>query len=296
MKTDLSRETAENVTVKKQKCIQRIDQKVGISTSFAFISDSCNGMRLVRKLLHGCWKTRCYFANCVESSLCFENDEERWFDSENIRIYLSGEATSGVFNAAVFTNAMDYSEPNVVTSCRSAIGTGIHSVCVVERTTAESQSFWTKVREGHSLFNPVLLFTGLLESESAKIDDAYACLIAMKIAIRGAYVISDVEENQIEMSLIRRWDRIYIPVSALAFQCDAYYFDFRNYVTIRFGAALLELNKGSLADQCHNAIEELARDEEHSQLLLADYLHFASIPGLSWPSSKTFNPDMFGDR
>ncbi|KAI0560775.1 hypothetical protein FGB62_100g17 [Gracilaria domingensis] len=120
--------------------------------------------------------------------------------------------------------------------------------------------------------------------------DTYACLIATKIAMRGANVISDVEKNQIEMYLIRRWDRMYSPVHALAFQCDAYYFEFRNYVTIHFGAALLELNKGSLVDQCHNAIEELARDEEHSQLLLAHYLEFCINLGSLLAKLKNVQP------
>ncbi|KAI0561490.1 hypothetical protein FGB62_80g00 [Gracilaria domingensis] len=153
-----------------------------------------------------------------------------------------------------------------------------------------SQSFWTRVREAHALFHPVSLFVALLESETNTMADTYACLIATKIAKRGANVISDVEKNQIEMSLIRRWDRIYSPVHALAFQCDAYYFEFRDYVTIHFGAALLELNKGSLTDQCHNGIEDLAQDEEHWQLLFADYLEFCINPGSLLAKLKNIQP------
>lgn len=51
MKSDLQRETTPNVVSKLEDNIKRLDEKIGIKCVTSFVSDSCNGMRDVRKKL-----------------------------------------------------------------------------------------------------------------------------------------------------------------------------------------------------------------------------------------------------
>lgn len=48
-RSDMLRETTGNVVDKVKDVMTRIEQKVGFRCSFSFVSDSCNGMRVVRK-------------------------------------------------------------------------------------------------------------------------------------------------------------------------------------------------------------------------------------------------------
>lgn len=51
LKSDMHRETTANVAAKVKDVLQRIDEKLGFKCCDAFISDSCNGMRDLRKRL-----------------------------------------------------------------------------------------------------------------------------------------------------------------------------------------------------------------------------------------------------
>ena len=51
LRSDLGRETTCNVFARTGDCMMRLDQNIGFKCCYSFISDSCNGMRDVRKEL-----------------------------------------------------------------------------------------------------------------------------------------------------------------------------------------------------------------------------------------------------
>ncbi|KAI0562918.1 hypothetical protein FGB62_49g225 [Gracilaria domingensis] len=158
------------------------------------------------------------------------------------------------------------------------------------------KSFRSRVREAYFLFNPLPTFIGLLESTSATMADVYTTFVATLLCLQFSHVISVSERTGLEVSLLRLWSRIYSAVHALAFRRDRFYEEFRNYVTCHFGSAVLELGKGSLTDQCHKMIENIAIDDAHAQMLLSDYLKLCVTPSSLLKKLKQAQPRLFGDK
>ncbi|PXF49971.1 hypothetical protein BWQ96_00131 [Gracilariopsis chorda] len=120
--------------------------------------------------------------------------------------------------------------------------------------------------------------------------DAYASFVATLLTMRASSFLNAAQKQMLESSLYLRWDRVYNPVHALAFHCDPYYNDIRSHISLHFGTSSLELNKGAVTEQCHSALETLARDKCHFQSLLGEYLELRVNPCVLLTRLKEFEP------
>ncbi|PXF50186.1 hypothetical protein BWQ96_00346 [Gracilariopsis chorda] len=141
-----------------------------------------------------------------------------------------------------------------------------------------SSASWTRVRELHDVLHSIATFIGLLERDSATMADAYASFVATLLTKRASSFLNAAQKQMLKSSLYRRGDRVYSPVYALAFHCDPYYNDFRTHISLHFGTSSLELNKKAVTEQCHSALETLARVECNLQSLLGEYLELSVNP------------------
>lgn len=128
-------------------------------------------------------------------------------------------------------------------------------------------STWSRVAGMNDILEPICLCIGFLEDDASTLSDIVAAFayirwhieFGISDACKASFSISAADTNILLQKLNRRFGRIYSPVFALAFRLDPLYDDMRLRVTEKFGASFFDFGKGPFINQCHDALNLLAK-------------------------------------
>lgn len=329
LRADLKRETTVNVVAKLEDTIKRIDESTSIRTIFSFVSDSCNGMRDVRKRLLQKklvkWEYGCA-SHCLHNLSCDIGQLDPFKELTKKAVYVS----KSVKNTGMIRKLYDslctekYGKPLVMklfsptrwTSCnemfkrlirvRPALTLMSHAI-LNERESRQidtdfklpsrledilkDPSFWSGINTAISVLNPIAACLGLLESDTCTMSDAYASFIFMRAFIKCS-CLTPAQKQQIDVKLLYRWNRIYSPVHALAFACDPFYSDLRTNFSNKYGVELMELGKGAFNGQCHEAINLLSKDTAHNKELMVEFMRYTLSKDAMLASLNSFRTQL----
>ncbi|OQR81101.1 hypothetical protein ACHHYP_16759 [Achlya hypogyna] len=117
-------------------------------------------------------------------------------------------------------------------------------------------AFWTQIETVSGLLHSVCAALGYLEGDEAT---------------HSSHVLA-------------RFGSIYCPTHALAFITDPLFFDMRQRLVHRFGAAFVQLGQGSVRDQCLAALDLLGRDDQARATLRGEFTEWMASDGGTMPS------------
>ncbi|KAI0557485.1 Ribonuclease H-like protein [Gracilaria domingensis] len=328
LRSDLNRETAENMVARLKNLLERLTVKLGQSPCFGFISDSCNAMRALRarllelhtmKFTYSC-STHCLHNLSMDIGrlpILSATVKQAMFVSKTVKnvgllrkLYESiCMEMKGRIYAMVLFSPTRWTSVNRMLSRLLTVRSVLAFIPVVllnERsqrgidpqfelpnnlaTTLMSASFWANVERIVSVLEPISYYIGLLESDTATLSDAYACFVCTASSIRSSSLLSTEEKHYVESSLTRRWNRIYSPVHALAIRCDPLYTELLSFFRPLYGPEFSELGNGDLNEQCHSALKLLASNSEHNDNLMNDFLRLSLSNEPLLTSLKHFQP------
>ena len=260
LQTDLKRDTTENVVKKIEDSINAIDRKTGINSTFSFVSDSCNGMRIVRqkiiqkglvKWVYGCAahclnnfcesigknifkdliKKSVFVAKSIRNvamikkifnSLC----QEKFKKSFALPLYSKTRWSSVnyMFQRLNKLSSIISLLPHVVLHEKEARGIDSSYELPGELVNiVSSNAFWKEVSAACKIYNIICQCIGVLEGNATTISTAYASVLYVRMHIYDQRQTLGSMYDYIDSELIRNWNRIYSPVHSLAFKCDPLY-------------------------------------------------------------------------
>ncbi|KAI0558418.1 Ribonuclease H-like protein [Gracilaria domingensis] len=330
LKSDLKTDRATNVVSKIKDVMKRLDDIIGFRAGFAFVSDSCNKMRDIRtklqnekvfKWCYGCGSHALH--NLTEDAGKLSNNtktvKEVVFVSKTIkytgvirRLFekvcakrRSRVTLPSLYSPTRWTSASHmldrlYSLRSFVVSLPIALLEEREN----QRMDADyelppafvelisSSAFWCSIQSTAECFKFLAQATTILEAEMATLSDAYAAFLFVRQKLRTLSILSSAEREFLNRSLLRRWDRIYSPVHALAFACDPFYDQMRTSVTANHGIDFIGLGKGPLTQQCIDAFRLLSESTEEQDVLLEELLRYGMDGSPLLSQLKPFHPTL----
>ena len=121
---------------------------------------------------------------------------------------------------------------------------------------------WKGVDRCIAVFDPIFKCLGILESNTSKMETAYAAFIYVYVHITKVVGEEDVRYHMMS-KLLYRWNHIYSPVHALAFFCDPFFYNFCIRVGKVEGGAAIDIGKGKLKQKFRHALQIISRLEEY---------------------------------
>lgn len=119
-----------------------------------------------------------------------------------------------------------------------------------------SSSFWSELKAASEIFDQISSCIVFLESDSCTLSDAYASFIYVRHNISTSSVLNGFENSSLDTKLIRRWNRIYSPIHALALFCDPLYIEMRDNFSSIHGSDFLNFGNGDIIIQCQTALKK----------------------------------------
>lgn len=297
---DLKKESESELATKVVSSLDRLHSFVDKKVAVAFVSDSCNAMRALRRNLldnnHFTWVYGCGahpLNNFCQDLLKLPGLNECLKDAVFIcktiknqgllfKIYASVcKELLGKCYSMVLYSASRWSSVNYMFCRLKCIKRVLMSMpLIIENEKPErgidpsfrlskafaavvvNSEFWQRVNQCVALFDPICKCIGVLESDSSTMATTYACFVFIYVHISTVAPLDECEPMLARLQY--RWNRIYSPVHALAFFCDPFYFNFRRNVTTNLGDVAIELDNGDLKGQCREALKQLTRLSESS--------------------------------
>lgn len=330
LRSDLKRETTVNVVDKIEDVMRRLDEQTGFQMSaYSFISESCNGMRDVRRKLvekklvlweYGC-STHCLhnLSSDIGSLEPFKgNIKDALYVSKTVKntgmvrkLYeqLCEEKFGAALTMVLFSSTR-WTTCNLMLlrllKARPALTLMSHAL-LNEReqrqidTTfnlhtkldniLQQKSFWDSLSTLTDILNPISAALGFLESDTATMADVYASFIFVRRSLQCSK-LSCHQKAWLDSKLMYRCDRIYSPVHALAFQCDPFYDGFRANARSVVGDEFMELGKGNISIQCHNAWKLLSEKENNYTDVMSEFMSLSILKEPLLKSLNTFRPQL----
>jgi len=310
LRADLKKETSRNTLDKVIDVLNRLHEFIGKDVVHAFISDSCNSMRLLRELIvsnkvldyaYGCG-AHALNNYCEEIVLItpVKNALKRaLFVSKSVKnqgmlakifamicIETVGKALAMVLYSASRWSSVNYMFlrlmrvkpvlvrlPSIV--AHESDAREIDPLYELPRELTNiinDKSFWVDVARCVTIFDPICKCIGVMECDTATMSTTYAAFLYVYIQVRAE--TSDSNAVMLER-LCYQWDRIYSPVHALAFFCDPFFYPLRTGFVDTYGSAALGLGKGDLNAQCVAAIKLITRcrSSEVCDAVMGDFLN-----------------------
>jgi len=145
-------------------------------------------------------------------------------------------------------------------------------------------SFWTRIQTVSRLLQSVCAALGYLEGDEATHSSVYAAFLAVRVSAyttpAAAFeVLGIASEDELVKHVLARFSSIYCPTHALAFITDPLFFDMRQRLVHRFGAAFVQLGQGSVRDQCLAALGLLGRDDQARATLRGEFTEWMASDG-----------------
>lgn len=326
LRSDLNRETTGNVVEKINDVVNRLDQASGIRCVTNFISDSCNGMRDVRRTLvsqkkikwaYGC-AAHCFnnfcedigkhiFKNVVKEAVFISKTTKNVGMIRKIFDEICVEKHKRKYSLPLYCKTR-WSSVNFMFQRLKLVGSEISFVLHAVTHERERRkidptfklptayvsavsniSFWKSVNTAHSVYDFICKCIGLCESDQATLSTAYACAINIRLHIKNHPDLTMSEKGQLDECFLRQWNRIYSEVHSLAFTCDPLYRTLSNYIESTYGSDFLSMGH-DMVSSCHLALGDLADDDSHSEKLLGEFMNYCVQPSSILYSLQDWQP------
>jgi len=328
LQRDLQRETSEHLAERLTDVLARLSVALGQPHNIVgFVSDSCNSMILLRKILvernvvayaYGCGAHALnnfsldvlqlpQFSKLIKEVLWVAKTVKNTHMLRNLFDVVCVEKLC-MHVALVLYSSTRWSSCNYMILRMLKVKPVMRkmlSILVSERDEYKlddtyecpdelqrlisSVPFWKEQASVAEILTPICRCLGLLESDYTGMSVAHAAFVYFLVNIRSEQRLPQNERDLLEVALLRRWKRIYSPVHALAFVCDPLFNSMRRNVGNTHGEDILTLGQGNLMGQCRSALYALARgDQVKGDLLLQQFMLFIYSPSHEMETLKYY--------
>lgn len=328
LRSDLKRETTPNVVAKLTDTIRRLDETVGVKCVSNFVSDSCNGMRDVRKKLqekqlvrwaYGCAAhslnnftediAKLLFKNVIKKCVFMVKTIKNTGMVRKIFDKLCTEKFQRNFSLPLYSktrwSSVNYMLQRLL-QVRSVVSYLPHALLHEHEKYEIDQSFelpkalsdtvvdpgmWKEIEAANNIFNLICQCIGELESENATMSTAYALFLTVRMHIYDHEKLSEASKRTLGINLLRQWDRIYSPVHSLSFKCDPFYNSLRAHLDDNYPRGFINLGKDLISD-CHKAIKLIQDSDAHGDRILHEFMEMTVSPSPLLETLREWHPSM----
>lgn len=323
---DLRKDTASNVKAKVVDFLTRIEPLVGFKCQ-SFISDSCNLMIAVRKMLvadkNVLWAYGCAahaLNNFCEdlARACFSIVlKEGLFLAKSIRgkhllrklfDTICEERLGCTYSLVLYSktrwSSISYMVKRLLKTKTALIYLPLSIVADQERLNIDpsleipkevseliaKKSFWDQLSQASLAFEPICMCIGICESDSATMATAFAALLYVRMHIRQAEWLTSDQRQKAFDDLQRQASRMLSDVHYLAFVCDPFYSSMRAKISDICGADFLQFDSTTVTSHCHLALRMVSSSAEMYDTLLQQYMEFTVSPDETLLSLQDWHP------
>lgn len=328
LRSDLKKETTPNVVAKLTESIRSLDQTVGMKCVSNFVSDSCNGMRDVRKKLqeknlvrwsYGCAAhalnnftediAKLLFRNLIKKCVFAVKSIKNTSMVRKLFDRLCCEKFNRTFSLPLYSktrwSSINFMMRRLI-QVRSVISYLPHALLHERSKYGIDPSYelpkaltdvlvdaemWKELEAAHDIFNLICQCIGELESDNATMSTAYALFLTVRMHIHDHVKISEANKRKFDASLLRQWSRIYSPVHSLAFRCDPFYNDLRSHVDHKYPQGFVNLGF-NLTGECHKALKLIQDDDKHGDDMLHEFMNMSVNPSPLLDTLRDWAPGM----
>lgn len=328
MRSDLKRETTPNVVKKLEDTIKRLHEKVGMKCISSFVSDSCNGMRDVRKTLqeknlvrwsYGC-AAHCLnnFSEDIGKNLFKDVIKKCVFIMKTIKnngmlrkIFdkICMEKHKRTFSLPLYCktrwSSVNYMLMRLL-QLRSVVSFIPHALLHERNTYGIDESYclppalsavvldpdvWKQAEAAHGVFHHICQCIGCLEADEATMATAYACALSVRIHIHDHDAICDDDRMKLDAMFLRQWNRIYSPIHSLAFKCDPLYKTYAARVEESYRRGFIDMDHDIIIN-CHEATDMLKDDQKHGEQVMHEFMDYCVKPYHLLDNLKEWNASL----